>query len=602
MCSGIPKCIDERRAQMSFNIKDPNRNYAVTDRDLADPSSMYPLKTERETVAARQIFRDQSTWEDLLTYSRTIKKYEHEGSIPDSIAALNRMKIRSGYVPEELSHQELTGRQLIRQAELICKAPFFKAIQTHPETRHVHEFYDQKRLIKETILILYLLRRIGNIFRSNKIQTIMGTPVEVSVAWQCFGTLWPAGIDLYGVLKDLYPAFHARITGQIPHYIAENLGCLLDRHVDRKAVRGIGRFLVDDKSRFLGLYPVAEVPEEHVTLDSPFVSQDQIGRRALVRRILGDITDIMHRDPSSSIVVLDYAGGVGNLSEVLLKMVYSLEDNELRANLMDRVHAVIIDLEEDQLEAGRKRFEVMGNKPDLQGINDRIIFLKGDVTRPLGEHHLKSIHDKFGIKDNDQTVYLGMTAYTVGALDIQSAQDVTTYAQAMAREIFNQCAKIYAVDFSSPMWRLDDFLRDTNRWGREYLRTVHGVPDPQDEYTPLPRIIASWLSLRYGLQCKTTADFVRTMALAPALAAHYVTAWPGSEGHSAGYSIGEGGLMKKPGILSFAGSLQSCGASVMYRSKVWLIGSLDLGKTHKGNRAWAFIPGWTADFVVAEKQ
>ena len=598
-CLGSLKDIEDA---MSLNIKSPIKDDVITNKDLVDPATMYPLKLERDIVEARQVFHDQSAWEDLLTYSRTIKQYENEGCVPDSIAAINHMKVQNGYVPEEISHQELTGRQLIRQANLISKAPFFKAIKSHVENREVEGFYKQKRLIEETLQILNLLRRIGNVFRSNKIHTILGTPVEVKVAWQCFGTIWPAGIDLYAILRELYPAFHARITGQIPHYIAENLECLLDQDVDRKTIRGVGRFLVDDKSRFLGLYPVAEVPVEHVTLDSTFISQDQIGRKALVKRVLDDITDIMQGDRNKSIVVLDYAGGVGNLSELLLKMICSLEDNELRARLMNKVKAVVIDLEDDQLEAGRKRFEVMGNKPELQGIKDRIIFMRGDVTKPLSEYQLKSIQNKFGIKYHDQPIYLGMTAYTIGALDIQSDQDVTTYAQAMAREVFKQCSKIYAVDFSSPMWRLDDFLRDTDRWGKEYLRTIHGMPDPQDEYTPLPRIISSWLSFRHGLKCKTIAEFVRSMALAPALAAHYLTAWPGSEGHSAGYSVGECGMIKKPGILSFANSLQSYGANVAYKSKVWLVGTLDLGRTSEDTRAWAFIPGWVADFVVAENK
>jgi hypothetical protein len=61
-------------------------------------------------------------------------------------------------------------------------------------------------------------------------------------------------------------------------------------------------------------------------------------------------------------------------------------------------------------------------------------------------------------------------------------------------------------------------------------------------------------------------------------------------------------MIKKPGILSFANSLQSYGASVAYKSKVWLVGTLDLGRTSKDNRAWAFIPGWVADFVVARNK
>ena len=588
--------IDVRPPQTKVSIK------KQANMDLVNPATMYPLKLETDTVEAHQVFYDHNAWEDLLNYSRITRQYENEGCVPDSIAAINHMKIQNGYVPEEISHQELTGRQLIRQAELIHNAPFFKAIESYAENREIEGFYKQKQLIKETAQVLNLLRKTGNLFRANKIHTMLGSPVEVNVAWQCFGTIWPAGIDLYAILRELYPAFHARITGQIPVYLDEHMDSLLDGKVDRKSILGVGRFLVDHNSRFLGLYPVAEVPEKHVTLESPFISQDQVGRKAILKRILDDLIELLQEDDDKSIVVLDYAGGVGNLSELLLKMIYSLEDNELRARLMDKVKAVVIDLEEDQLEAGRKRFEVMGKKPELQGIKDRIIFMKGDVTKPLSEYQVKSIHNKFGIKYHDQPIYLGMTAYTIGALDIQSDQDVTTYAQAMAREVFKQCSKIYAVDFSSPMWRLEDFLRDTNRWGKEYLRTVHGVPDPQDEYIQLPRIIASWLSFRHGLKCKTIAEFVRSMALAPALAAHYLTAWPGSEGHSAGYSVGECGLMKKPGILSFAQTLQSYGANVAYKSKVWLVGTLDLGRTSKDNRAWAFIPGWVADFVIAENK
>jgi len=293
---------------------------------------------------------------------------------------------------------------------------------------------------------------------------------------------------------------------------------------------------------------------------------------------------------------------VGNLSELLLRMIFAVDDGELRARLMNRVKIAVIDLEEDQLAAGRKRFEMMGRKPELQGIENRVVFMKGDVTKPLSDYQTKCINAAPGKHGRTSCVYLGMTAYTLGALDIQSDQDVTTYAQGMAREIFKQCSKVYAVDFSSPMWRPDGFLRDTGRWGKEYLRTVHGMPDAQDERTRLPLVIALWLSFRYGLKFRTVAEFIRSMALAPALAAHYITAWPGSEGHSAGYSIGEDGMMKRPGILSFAGSLQSHGARVSYKSKVWLVGTLDLGRTSKDARAWAFIPGWAADFVVAENK
>jgi hypothetical protein len=567
---------------------------------LMDPGAMHPLKLERDVVEASGVFYDKDAWEDLLAYSMRSRQYEKYGCMPESISAINHMKVQDGYVPEEISHQELTGRRLIRQAALIREAPFFKAIRSHPENRTVSGFHRQKRLIKETIQVLNLLRRTGNAFRKNKIQTVLGTPAEVSVAWQCFAAIWPAGIDLYGILRELYPAFHGRLTGQIPDHVARNMERLLERDIDRKSIKGIGRVTVDDGGRFLGLYPVAEVPEECVTLESTFISQDQAGRKALVRRVLDDIAEMLNRSPDGPVIVLDYAGGVGNLSELLLKMIYSLDDKDLRTRLKDRVGVVVIDMAEDQLAAGIRRFEALGGNPDLKGIDGRITFVKGDVTRPLSESLLRTIHDRFGMAFNRKPVYLGMTAYTLGALDIQSEYDVVTYAQAMAREAFKQCSRIYAVDFSSPMWRMNGFLRDTRRWGKEYLRTIHGVPDPRDESTLLPMMISSWLSIRYGMKCRTVAELVRSMAFAPALASHYITAWPGSVGHNAGYSIDDSGNMKKPGIITFADALMSCGADVSYRSKVWLVGTLDLGRTSKGNRAWAFIPGWVADFMVAQ--
>jgi hypothetical protein len=566
---------------------------------ILDPATMHPLRLENETIDARQVFHDNGIREEMLHYVKALRRYEDTGFLPESVDAINRMKIHEGYIPEGLSHQDLTGRQIISQAVSIGKSPFFKAVTSHPEYRDVRGFYRQKRVIKDTVGIFNLLRQIGNLGRKSKIHTIMGSSMEVKIAWHCFGAIWPAGINLYSILRELYPAFHGRITGYIPDYISENMECLLDEKIRGKAIWGLGRITVDDSGRFLGLYPVAEVPANQVTLDSPFVSQDQIGRKAIVRRIIDDIIALFRVDPDRSIVVLDYAGGVGNLSELLLKNVYSLRDTEAGARLMKQVRVVVIDMAEDQLAAGYSRVEAMNGKPGLAGIHDRILFLKGDVTRPFYGSQLKEIREKFGLRDDP--IFLGMTAYTIGALDYHSDKEGTVCAEAMAREIYRQCSKVYAVDFSSPMWRPDDFMRDTGMWGREYMRTVHGVSGNEDERKPLPRMLAAWLSFRYGLRCGTIAEFVRMMAIGSALAAHYLTVWPGSDGHSAGYSITEDGMLRKPGILSFARNLQSHGARVAYKSKVWLVGSLDLGKVSKGTRAWAVIPGWIADFVVAEK-
>jgi len=81
-----------------------------------------------------------------------------------------------------------------------------------------------------------------------------------------------------------------------------------------------------------------------------------------------------------------------------------------------------------------------------------------------------------------------------------------------------------------------------------------------------------------------------------------MTVWPYRDGHNAGYCVQEDGTLKKPGILSFAETLQGLGASVQYKSRVWLVITLDLGRLPGRNRAWALIPGWIADFVIAENE
>ncbi len=569
---------------------------------ILEPSTMHPLRVEREKVDAGDVFHDQRVWKSLQEYSKTVRYYEEEGKLPASVTEINRMTVPDGYVPEDISHQDIAGTYLIKQVRLIEDAPFLKAITSHPDYKEVPGFEKQRRLMSDTAHALSLLRKVGNLFRKEKIHTMLGSPAEARLAQLCFGVIWPPGINLYSVLREMYPAFHARLTGQIPVYVAENLENLLDTRVYSNAIHGIGRLTVDDSGRLLGLYPVAEVPVDQVTLDSKFVSQDQLGRRAIAKRILYDLFEILQRNKNKRVVVIDYAGGVGNVSELLLKQIYALPQGDMKIGMMNQLRIAVIDIEDDQLAAGRKRFDQMSRKPELKGINDKIIFIKGDVTKPLNEEQLKAVKEKFGAEFLNRPVFLGISSYTVGALDNLSRNDGTTYTQAMADEMFKQCWKIYTVDFSSPMWRLEDFLRDTGKWGKEYLRVIHGIVDQKDENASLNRMVAAVLKLRYGLVFNSLADFVRFMASGPGLASHYVTVWPGSDGHNAGYTVLDDGLLKKPSILSFAERLQSYGAQVDYKSKVWLFATNDLGRTSKRNRAWAFLPGWIADFVVAENE
>jgi len=510
------------------------------------------------------------------------------------------MTVPDGYMTPELLQQDVTGRQIGEQIQLINKAPFLKAITSHPDYNSVPGFEQQRQIMNETSRALNIVNKIGNLFRKQKIRTMLGSEAEMSLAYQCFGAIWPAGINLYSILREMYPAFHARLTGQIPLYLAEHLNDLLEAPVCKSAIRGIGRFTVDDDNRFLGLYPVVEVPADQVTLDAQYVSQDQLGRRALAKMILDDAIKVLQIDKDNTIIVIDYAGGVGNISELLLRQIFTLPQGAEKTRLMDQLRIVVTDLEEDQLAAGQNRFEQMNHQSGLKGICDKILFTRGDVTKPLSEGQLTSIKEKFGKAFLNNSIYLGMTAYTLGALDQIPGKEKLTGIQMMADELVKQCWKIYAVDFSSPLWRLEGFKGDTARWGREYLRSVHGSVDEKDKNTSLKTTLAKGLQLRYGLRVTSVADFVKFIALGPGLASHYMTVWPGCDGHNSGYTIQENGTLKMPSILSFAERLKNCGMQVNYKSKVWLFGTNDLGRTSKSNRAWMLIPGWVADFVLAE--
>lgn len=525
---------------------------------VLEPPTMYPLQIERETVEAGDVFHDQRVWKSLQEYSKTLHQYEKSGEIPDSVTEINCMAVPGGYVPEDLSHQDLTGRQVMQQAKLIAKAAFFNAVASHPDYKELPGYEKQRRIMRELGWALNLLRRFGNLFRKEQIHTLLGSPTEIKIAQQCFGTLWPAGINLYAILRDLYPAFHARITGQVPVWVAKNMENLLDSFVDRKIIHGLGRFTIDYNGRFLGLYPVAEVPRDQVTLDASYFSQDQIGRRAIAKRMLDDAIKILQRDQDQRIIAIDYAGGPGNISELLLKQIYGLPESDIKVRLKNQIRVAVIDIEDDQLAAGRKRFDQMSQKSALAGINDKIAFFKADVTKPLGPEQLKKVRGKFSAGLFSRVTYLGMTSYTIGALDNLCKKDGTTYAEAMADEMFKQCWKIYAADFSSPMWRVKSFLRDTGSWGKEYLRAIHGVADQQDEKTPLNSLLARGLGLRYGLKFNNVADFVRFMALGPGLASHYATVWPDSDGHNAGYTVIADGTLKKP---SFSQSQRTTSSS-----------------------------------------
>ncbi len=569
---------------------------------MLDPDSMQPLQVEREIVPAAEVFHDEQVLTILQEHRKTILHYEQNNDPPASVAAINALSVPDGYVPQELSSQDVAGKNIADQAELVLRADFVQAVAHHPDFRGLGLFAKPMRMVLDTGALFNLLLKIGNLWRGHKIKVLRGSSAEMGFVDFCYGNAWPPGVNLYTILRELYPVFHALSTGQVPIWLAENMDDLLDGAGSPGSGGLLRRLMVDGNNRFMSLLPVAEVPGEHVTGDALFVSQDQLGRRAIVARMLDDVSALMNESRQRKVLVIDYAGGNGNMSELLLRRIYALPDAELRTCLLHNLRVVVIDVSEGQLAGGRIRFAHINRTPGFEDIMDKIIFLKGDATRPFQEEECAQINRAFGPDFVTRAVSLGMTSYTIGALDNMHREDGVRFPEAMAESMFSQCWKIYVTDFSSPMWRMNAFLQDTGSWGKEYLRVLHGVAEEHEEHMPFPGRFAIALKVRYGLNFKSIADFVRYTAMGPALAANYMTVWPGSDGHSSGYTVLEDNTLKKPAILSYGRRLQGLGADVLYKSRVNLFATGDLGGTTKGNRAWYFMPGWVADFIVASNE
>jgi len=133
--------------------------------------------------------------------------------------------------------------------------------------------------------------------------------------------------DLYKVLRPGYPVYHAEMTRRIPAYVAENMDELIQAGTPK--IKTPAEFFVwGKKRRFMGAYPVIEVPDKHLSPDSPWVSQDQLAREEICHHVLDDAKEALSADPRQTVYVIDFGGGVGNLPEVLSKKIYGMPDEE----------------------------------------------------------------------------------------------------------------------------------------------------------------------------------------------------------------------------------------------------------------------------------
>jgi len=282
-----------------------------------------------------------------------------------------------------------------------------------------------------------------------------------------------------------------------------------------------------------------------------------------------------------------------------VRRIWGLPDGELKPRLMDRTRLAVVDGSPVQLHAGRARTRAMAEEPGFAGIDGRVFFFRHNIGEPLN----RSLSRIFRERDPgcpERPVYLGMTSCTLGALDADARVDGRHLVRAVAEEMHRLCYRVYAVDFSSPMWRMQDFLRDTGRAGVQYLRLTHGQTTPEDEAQPLPALVRPHLRFRYGRTIRTVGDYLRAVALGPGLAAHYVSVWPGVLGHCAGYSVLPDGSLARPHILDFAEHLAELCADVRYRSQVFLFLAIELAACNDGRRTWFIAPGSVLDFALAQ--
>ena len=140
--------IPETFEATKIRIVKPARREVVEDLIL-DPDTMSVLKVERQQVMASDVFCNRQSWQCLQEYSNRMKRHERSSTLPPFAQQINAMTVKDGYIPHDLSHQDMTGINVQRQAEYILRAPFMKAIAAHPDFCDLPGFEVPKRIMKE---------------------------------------------------------------------------------------------------------------------------------------------------------------------------------------------------------------------------------------------------------------------------------------------------------------------------------------------------------------------------------------------------------------------------------------------------------------------
>lgn len=532
---------------------------------------------EREHIKATEIF-SKATAKSLKkgreARARHEKEVEQGTTVDHPITTDEHFHIIEDEISPELRQQRIQGKQLEEQAAALLDTALLA------EVKGVY-FTEARHLIKKHITAAAL--KISTLaMRTENIALRHGGARQIELSWRTFLNEWQPGIDLYKPLRSAYEAYHAQMVGYLPEdLIGQDMSELIEQPQDL-TIEGppVVTAAVKNK-RYLGLYDTILIDRETLSPERYWVSQDQIGRYELTRRMMSNLEMLVDENPERQVTVIDYAGGVGNSTAAMIEQIDKTADPARREKMIACFRVVIRDINTGQLEGGRVKFKEM--EKTYPWIAGKYVFVESNVTKDMNLEQLQTVKDAFGEEfELYDTTLIGMTSYTAGALPGFVVND-------MAQQIKGECYYFSANDFSNPAFREKQFLEQTGAYGQEYLEVQHGRAKAGSS--------------------KFRQMWVKGMSLCAGLAKHYNYTWPGEWGHNAGYGVQDNGELRQSSILELAGFLDEDAQPdehVQIKSTVNSFSYLYTGKgtdsDGKEKVRVAVIPGWVRDDISVYRE
>ncbi len=537
-----------------------------------------PLNIERGQVPATEIF-SEATVKSLLDGRLSRQRHSanvDEGTTRDHPITLDSaLFITENDIPAELRQQRITGEQLEEQAAALLNTKLLNEIKG--------VFFTEAKDIVKKYMTLAALKISSWAMKNEGIVLRHGANSQVELSWRAFLNDWVPGVDLYKALQSGYEAYHAQMVGFIPEdLVGTDMSELMNQSQDVAVEGPIAVTGTVYNKKYLGLYNTVLLDKTMLEPKEYWISQDQVGRIELAKRLMSNVEMVLDETPDSQITIIDYAGGVGNSAAAMIEQIDTIDDPVRRQKMIDNFRVVVRDINVGQLEGGKVKYKEMEKK--YPWITGKYAFVESDVTQPMTESQLAVLKTAFG-EDFDlyDTTLLGMTSYTAGALP-------GFVVDRMAEQIKSECFYFSANDFSSPAFREKQFLEQTGAYGQAYLETQHGkASEGSSKFRQL---------------------WVRAMSLGAGLAKHYNYTWPGEWGHNSGYGIKDDGSLRMSSILELATSLDDPDTAPIEKPLIKsTVNSFSYlytgkGKTEDGNDVVrvAVIPGWVRDDISVYRE